>query len=199
MKAVETRHQVNRFAEKMHALEHCSKDETNKLHEFIEHSDVETQKKQLMDGLFENHGRKQDCDCFILSRILGHPEIAGSSQWKVSDSCWLCEKWKYTLLFFDENNGREWAIQDPDIVADLSCVLQEQYPALDVESEMNDEKVPLMVKLASLKKRPTLQPGLDIKALGLGKNFNAEPHTPMPFIKSMSVKAEKFVRMRMQL
>lgn len=35
---------------------------------------------------------------FILSWILGHPEIKDSQAWKQGQNCWVCEKWQYTVL-----------------------------------------------------------------------------------------------------
>ena len=35
---------------------------------------------------------------FILSRVLGHPEIPGSDRWTVSKECYMCGRWQYTVF-----------------------------------------------------------------------------------------------------
>jgi len=78
----------------------------------MEHKSTLDETKHIMTALHENHGLMQDCDCLVLSRVLGHPEIANSMNWRVSDSCWICQKWKYTLVFFDETTCEHRLVQD---------------------------------------------------------------------------------------
>ena len=40
----------------------------------------------------------------ILSKQLGHPEIRNSKHWKISNECFMCDKWKYSLIFWDLNH-----------------------------------------------------------------------------------------------
>jgi hypothetical protein len=79
------------------------------LHEVMEFKEAVKGSKSLFESLDENHG-SHDQDCLILSRVLGHPEIPNSSHWKVSDQCWVCQKWKYTLIFFDQTTHQKLAI-----------------------------------------------------------------------------------------
>eukprot|EP00347_Sterkiella_histriomuscorum_P008584 403344534 len=39
-----------------------------------------------------------DVENFILSRILEHPEMPGSAQWTVSQECFICGRWQYTIF-----------------------------------------------------------------------------------------------------
>ena len=50
----------------------------------------------------------------ILSKQLGHPEIPNSKHWKISNECYQCEKWKYSIIFWDlKNKGLNYQIKDP--------------------------------------------------------------------------------------
>ena len=49
---------------------------------------------------------------FILTKLLGHPEITNSKHWKISNECWMCDKWRYTMIFWNTNLGRQFQIQD---------------------------------------------------------------------------------------
>ena len=46
-------------------------------------------------------------DELIISRILGHPEIADSDRWMVSRNCYICERWKYTIFYAKVNPNEE--------------------------------------------------------------------------------------------
>lgn len=48
----------------------------------------------------------------ILTKLLGHPEITNSKHWKISNECWMCDKWRYTMIFWNTSLGREFQIQD---------------------------------------------------------------------------------------
>ena len=50
----------------------------------------------------------------ILSKQMGHPEIINSKHWKISNECLMCDKWKYTYIFWDlANSGKKFQIKDP--------------------------------------------------------------------------------------
>jgi len=40
----------------------------------------------------------------ILSKILGHSEIRNGKHWKVNNECYMCDKWKYSFIFWDLTN-----------------------------------------------------------------------------------------------
>lgn len=80
---------------------------------------------QLVASIKENHGPMFNCECIILSRVLGHPEIANSEQWKLTETCWVCEKWKYTLIFYDERTGKSKTIQNTNYVKQFKEALCE--------------------------------------------------------------------------
>jgi hypothetical protein len=45
---------------------------------------------------------------------MGHPEIINSKHWKISNECFMCDKWKYTYIFWDlANSGKKFQIKDP--------------------------------------------------------------------------------------
>lgn len=101
----------------------------DRVHELMEFKSQIKESKQIFSGIKGNHGPTVNhCDCVILSRILGHPEIANSAQWKLSDKCWVCEKWKYTLLFYDERSGSTKTIQDRAFVRQFKKALCEINP-----------------------------------------------------------------------
>ena len=35
---------------------------------------------------------------FVLTRLLGHPEIYGAEQWQINKDCFICGRWTYTLF-----------------------------------------------------------------------------------------------------
>ena len=35
---------------------------------------------------------------FILTRVLGHPEMPGAEQWQIGKECYICDRWNYTLF-----------------------------------------------------------------------------------------------------
>lgn len=44
---------------------------------------------------------------FILSKQLGHGEIRNAKHWKINNECYQCDRWKYTLIFWDlKNKGK---------------------------------------------------------------------------------------------
>ena len=50
---------------------------------------------------------------FILNKYLGHPEIHNSVNWKYSNQCWMCDKWRYTYIFWDSISGEQFQIENP--------------------------------------------------------------------------------------
>ena len=52
---------------------------------------------------------------FILTKNLGHPEIANSKCWKQIKECWMCDKWKFTIIFWHTELGFIHQIQDPHV------------------------------------------------------------------------------------
>lgn len=51
----------------------------------------------------------------ILNKVLGHKEILNSRNWKASNECWMCEKWKYTLIFWDAKSSLQYQIKDSNL------------------------------------------------------------------------------------
>ena len=52
----------------------------------------------------------------ILSKQLGHPEIRNSKHWKISNECYMCDKWKYSFIFYDvKNQGVKYQIKEPGL------------------------------------------------------------------------------------
>ena len=48
----------------------------------------------------------------ILQRVLGHKDdMPGSGQWRMittlNDQCWVCQFWKYSLVFWNSDIGKE--------------------------------------------------------------------------------------------
>ncbi|TNV86466.1 hypothetical protein FGO68_gene14966 [Halteria grandinella] len=41
----------------------------------------------------------QHAQDLVLTRVLGHPEITNSAPWRIFDSCLMCERWIYSLIF----------------------------------------------------------------------------------------------------
>jgi hypothetical protein len=37
----------------------------------------------------------------ILTKMMGHNEIVNARYWKQTSDCFMCDKWKYTLIFWD--------------------------------------------------------------------------------------------------
>lgn len=48
----------------------------------------------------------------ILHKVLGHQEILNSKRWKASNECWMCEKWRYSCIFWDAQSCQEYQVQD---------------------------------------------------------------------------------------
>lgn len=49
----------------------------------------------------------------ILSRQLGHQEVRNSRHWKITDECYMCDRWKYTLIFWDiAGTGCQFQVKD---------------------------------------------------------------------------------------
>ena len=48
----------------------------------------------------------------ILTKALGHPEIHNSKYWKVYDECYLCDKWRYTYIFWNPATGQKHQIMN---------------------------------------------------------------------------------------
>ena len=44
----------------------------------------------------------------ILRKQLGHPEIHNSKHWKISNECWMCDKWRYTYIFWNVHTGHKY-------------------------------------------------------------------------------------------
>lgn len=42
---------------------------------------------------------------FIIQRTIAHDEIKGNNQWMVRDSCYCCERWKFTLFFVEKESA----------------------------------------------------------------------------------------------
>jgi hypothetical protein len=80
------------------------------LHQTMQYKKELNEAKSCLQASDADHGFKTECDCIILSRVLGHPEIQNSQLWKLTDQCWVCEKWKYTVVFFDKDTRRETRI-----------------------------------------------------------------------------------------
>ena len=50
----------------------------------------------------------------ILSKQLGHPEIRNAKHWKINNECYMCDKWKYTYIFWDlKSSGDLHQIKNP--------------------------------------------------------------------------------------
>jgi len=65
----------------------------------------------------------------ILQKHLGHPEIKNAKHWKISNECYMCDKWKYTLIFWDvKGSGKKFQIRDPE--------LEEMFEQLILQSEV---------------------------------------------------------------
>ena len=45
---------------------------------------------------------------FILSRQLGHEEIQLSKRWKVAHECYMCDRWRYTCIFWNSETGAKF-------------------------------------------------------------------------------------------
>jgi len=59
----------------------------------------------------------------ILYKHLGHPEIHNSKEWKVSNECWMCDKWRYTYIFWNSVTGEKLQIKDPLLEEQLSQLI----------------------------------------------------------------------------
>jgi len=53
-----------------------------------------------------HHSDSRDQDSCILSRVLGHAEIAEGGQWVVSRHCWVCERWSIFTFGIEESRLR---------------------------------------------------------------------------------------------
>ena len=60
----------------------------------------------------------------ILSKQLGHNEIRNAKHWKISNECYMCDKWKYTLIFWDFESGFANQIEDPLLEEMLDEMIQ---------------------------------------------------------------------------
>lgn len=63
------------------------------------------EKRELAKGKVETSERGLDkfiekSDMVVYSRVLGHPEILKSRQWYETNECWVCEKWRYTVVLW---------------------------------------------------------------------------------------------------
>jgi len=52
---------------------------------------------------------------YILSKQLGHPEIVNAKKWKQMSECWMCDKWRYSIVFWHPLTGFQHQIQDGSI------------------------------------------------------------------------------------
>ena len=51
----------------------------------------------------KNEGIKETIDDrIIFTRILGHIEIKESHIWQLNQKCWVCDKWKYTVIIVNK-------------------------------------------------------------------------------------------------
>ena len=125
MKAVHVTSGKKQMDFKIRDYEAKTKPKYDVLHEVMEFKEAVKSSKALFESLDENHGA-HDQECVVLSRVLGHPEIVNSSHWKVADQCWVCQKWKYTLVFFDRTNKQKLAVSDPEATATFRQALFEE-------------------------------------------------------------------------
>ena len=68
----------------------------------------------------------------ILSKQLGHPEIKNSKHWKITNECFICDKWKYTVIFWDMKKlGTKFQIKDP--------ILEDAFEELILQNDRFEE------------------------------------------------------------
>ena len=61
----------------------------------------------------------------IRSKQLGHPEIRNSKHWKINNECYMCDKWKYTMIFWDlKSTGDPYQIKNPFLEEMLEEMIQ---------------------------------------------------------------------------
>jgi hypothetical protein len=53
-------------------------------------------------------------DSLIFSRILGHSEIPRSHKWQESEECWVCEKYRYTVILISKTIAENCFIKPAD-------------------------------------------------------------------------------------
>ncbi|CAI2382226.1 unnamed protein product [Moneuplotes crassus] len=65
---------------------------------------IQRQKRlQRTSATKENDGVKGTIDDrVVFKRILGHIEIQGSHKWAMTNRCWVCEKWNYSVIIVNK-------------------------------------------------------------------------------------------------
>lgn len=69
----------------------------------------------------------------ILGKVMGHSEIRNGRHWKISNECYMCDKWKYSYVFWDlKNTGTKFQIKDPllESMLDEMILSHERYQEL---------------------------------------------------------------------
>jgi hypothetical protein len=78
-------------------------------HKLIAHRDS-------LVNIFQSESRHSDPsqESYILSRVLGHPEVADGHQWTVSQHCWVCERW--SIFTFNVEESRLKRVESVDVL-----------------------------------------------------------------------------------
>jgi len=91
---------------KMDILQNYSK-RYEKIYDSVKFKDVMLETKSVQQAYHQTKnlpGGGNNDNYFmplILSKQLGHPEIKNSKHWKITNECYICDKWKYTIIFWD--------------------------------------------------------------------------------------------------
>lgn len=78
----------------------------------------------------------------ILHKVLGHHEILNSKHWRASTECWMCDKWRYTYIFWDAQTCRQYQVQDSFLEDVLRQTIVESNSRLEEAMEQQRKKAP---------------------------------------------------------
>lgn len=73
---------------------------------------------------------------------MGHKEILNSRFWKASNECWMCEKWRYSLIFWDAKQTHEFQIQDSGLEELLQNLIMQSNVNIEHAFEKQQVKMP---------------------------------------------------------
>jgi hypothetical protein len=87
----------------------------------------------------------------IITRILGHPEIPNGHLWHVDydnqpyqTPCWICDKHKYTLIFYNKTTQKKEVIKDKKLHNAFKKALFKENPLfqkyMDTKNSPNNEQ-----------------------------------------------------------